>query len=510
MIAGALLLGACSSGEDPEAADVTLPALRSTTTTTAPDGPGAVEGRDEAPPPEWTVQVGGAGDDLLKGLGDRDDLLVAVGSTDGSVSMPAADDGSGATTTTAPTVPSSGTQALVVTVDSSGQLQAVRTAGADGDDVANGATVVGEGLVGCGSTTGQLGSGFGGGTDLWCSLLGEGEPVLSGPVQFGGSDDEELTGVAGDDEGERAYTSGRTSGLLPGAQDPSGRGLGGGDAIALQLGDDANPVWARQFGTPFEDGALGVDVSPDGDGILVGYTDGDLGRTSSGGRDAWITRFDPGGRQRWVTQFGSTGSDVATAVTTAGQASRGTEQFVVAGTTDGELGASTEEDQGSGAGERPDRLAPDEEPGGSGELGGMSDAFAAAFGPDGTLAWTTTLGSEAEDRGAAVAADGATVYVAGTTQGELGDLLVDTGPGGGSDGFLAALDAASGEVLWVARFGSTGDEEVTGMTTTEDGLLVLSGTTTGQMATSAPGGGVDGFLIAFPLQAAGGGAASSV
>lgn len=514
--AGALLVAACSSGDDPEAADVTLPNLRSTTTTTAPSPQGGVEGRDQAPRPEWTVQVGGPGNDVLAGLASRDDLVVAVGSTTAAtVAMPSpTDDGS---TTTAPPstapptsapAPGAGGQVLVASVDDAGELQTVRTGGSDGDDAANGITLSGEHLVACGSTTGQLGTGSGGGADLWCSLLGEGEPVLSGPIQYGGSDDEGITGVAGDDEGERGYTSGRASGFLPGAQDPSRRGLGGGDAIALQLGDGATPVWARQFGTPFEDAALGVALSPDGDGILVGYTDGDLGRTSSGGRDAWITRFDPSGRQRWITQFGSTGSDVATGVTTAGEASRGTEQFIAVGTTDWDLG-------GAGSGERRDRLAPDEgapDEGASadGELGGMSDAFAAAFGPDGSLAWTRTLGSEAEERGAGVVADGATIYVAGTTQGELGELLVDTGPGGGSDGFLAALDAASGEVLWIARFGSTGDEEITGITTTESGLLVLSGRTTGQMATTTPGGGVDGFLIAFPLQAAGGGAASSV
>src|SRR5690606_13356054 len=113
--------------------------------------------------------------------------------------------------------------------------------------------------------------------------------------------------------------------------------------------------------------------------------------------------------------------------------------------------------------------------------GVMSDAFAASFGPDGTLAWTTTLASPAEDQGTSVVADGEIIYVAGTTRVDLGELLPETGPGGAADGFRAALDAASGDILWVSRFGSTGDEVITGATTTEDGLLVLSGTTTGQM-----------------------------
>ena len=452
------------------------------------------------------MQIGGPGDDVLRALTSSDDLLVAVGSTTGTVALPTEDP---------QTPPTSGapaetgrTQVLVARVETSGEPRSVGTTGTDGDDTANGVSASGEELIACGATTGQLGAGLGGATDLWCSLLGEGsegdeDQLLAGPVQFGGSDAEQLTGVGGGPEDEHSYASGIAGGLLPGAQDPSRRGLGGGDAIALQLGPGATPVWARQFGTPFEDGALGVTLSPDGDGILVGYTDGDLGRPSSGGRDAWITRFDPAGRQRWVTQFGSEGSDVATAVGTAGEASRGTEQFVAVGTTDGELART-----GPGS----DRLAPDEEPTdpGPGEPGRTSDAFAAAFGPDGSLAWTTAIGSDASERAAGVVADGATVYVAGTTDGPLGELMGEAGPGGGPDGFLAALDAASGEVLWIARFGSAGDEEVTGITATEDGLVVLSGTTTGQMSTEAPGGGVDGFLIAFPLASAGGGAASSV
>ena len=63
---------------------------------------------------------------------------------------------------------------------------------------------------------------------------------------------------------------------------------------------------------------------------------------------------------------------------------------------------------------------------------------------------------------------------------------------------------------WVAQFGSTGDEVVTGMTRTESGLIVVSGSTTGQLGTTPPAGGTDGFLVAFPLSSAGGGAASSV
>ncbi len=62
----------------------------------------------------------------------------------------------------------------------------------------------------------------------------------------------------------------------------------------------------------------------------------------------------------------------------------------------------------------------------------------------------------------------------------------------------------------MVRFGSELDERVSGISTTEDGLVVVSGTTAGQLGEDPPSGGSDGFLIAFPLAASGGGAASSV
>jgi len=147
-----------------------------------------------------------------------------------------------------------------------------------------------------------------------------------------------------------------------------------------------------------------------------------------------------------------------------------------------------------------------------------------SFASDGTIRWATQLGSEFEDVATAVTADGDNIYVAGTTRSGLntaggagapgliglGDLNEEIGPGGGTDTFLASLDAETGEVRWVTRMGSAADEITTGLSTTEGGLLVLSGTTTGQVASTPPAGGTDGFLLAFQLPKSGGAAASSV
>lgn len=475
---GAVVLAAlatgCSLGGD-EPATVTLPELNTTTTTRpeAPSEPSAGPEREPLPV-AWIVQVGGPDEDRLLALSGADAAVVAVGDTTRTTAPPPG--GTGGT---------SGAEALVATIATSGELDSLTASGSAGDDTARGVAADGTVLT-CGATTGDLGATSGGQLDAWCAPL-EPDGQLGAASQFGGADAEVITGLGSLDGIGTWYASGTLSGILPGAQDTTGRGLGNGDALMMQLDVQGRPVWARQFGTATEDGALGAAATPDGDGVLAGYTDGDLEGPSKGGRDGFISRFDPSGNQRWITQLGSSGADTFTAVTTAGEAQRGTELVIAAGITDADVDAE-----------------------GPALNAGLNDGFVAAVGPDGELDWLTQFGSSFEETVAGVASDGTTVYVTGSTGDDFGDLLDDGGPGGARDGFLAAIDTLSGEVLWVSRFGSAADETMTGLAITEDGLLVASGITTGQMGDDPPGGGSDGFVIAFPLAQAGGGAASSV
>ncbi|MFM7069933.1 MAG: hypothetical protein ACKOYM_10810, partial [Actinomycetes bacterium] len=216
--------------------------------------------------------------------------------------------------------------------------------------------------------------------------------------------------------------------------------------------------------------------------MVAGVTDGDAASASRGGSDGVISRFDPNGNQRWSTQIGSAGDELLSAVAMAGEARRGTERCVAGGTTTGDLG---------------------------GPSAGGADALVTALGPDGAALWTAHWGSSGSERVSAIAVDGPLIYVAGTTDGRFGDLRTDLGPGGRRDGFVAAISAADGRVQWTSRFGSASDDTVTGITTTEDGLLVLSGTTEGQLTGAKQVGGADGFLVAFRLPA-GGASGSSV
>ncbi|MDQ2678230.1 MAG: hypothetical protein M3Y51_05755 [Actinomycetota bacterium] len=472
LLGGALVVSGCSFDRD-EPATVTLP--ENDTTTTMPRGslaPGTTDPESAEPLPiAWKLQVGGPGDDRLLAVTGHQAAVVAVGDTTQGLGTPV----------------QGSTDAVVAVVTTEGEIVAAEQDGSTGADGATGVAANEQSVVVCGVTDGTFGVASAGGQDAWCGSTDD-TGLLGQVQQLGGPDAERITGVTLADEDPVGYASGVLSGRLPGAEDPSGRGLGGGDALALQTDAVGRPLWARQFGTPFEDGALGVAATADADGILVGYTDGDLEGASKGGRDAWISRFDADGKQRWVTQVGSASSDTFTSVTTTGEARRGTEQFIAGGTTDGDLdGAGTD------------------------VAVGATDAVVGSFGTNGALLWTAQFGSSGVEDVTGIVADGAIVYVTGTTDGEFGTLLeTDGGPGGATDIFLAAVDAVSGEVLWSSRFGTEGDDRSSGITTTEDGLLVISGSTTGQFADTPPNGGVDGILVAFPLASSGGGAASSV
>ena len=481
VLAGMVVVAACSRDQGARPPVVTTqedPA--DSTTTTAP-----AAGRRTAPsttvdpgqPVElaWVKQVGGLGNDELASVAGRDAAVVAVGSTDGAVG---------------PT--QGGRDTLSVVVASDGTVGRPHQAGSDGTDRAAGVSASGTSTLACGTSDSTRGPRASGTPDGWCAPVAA-DGTLGEEVGIGGDADDTLVAVAlvrpstdggpGQPTPGEGYAVGATSGVMPRAQDPSGRGLGDGDSVVAKVDPSGSPLWIRQFGSFAPDRANGVTTSEGGDAVVVGVTGGDAAGRSQGGNDGYVARFDPSGNQRWSAQVGSAADDELAAVAAAGEARRGTERFVAGGATGGQVGEAA---------------------------AGGTDALVVALGPEGRRLWTTQFGTAATDRVTAVLADGGTVYVAGTSDGPLGTLRPDLGPGGGRDAFLAAVDATTGKVLWTSRFGSAVDEDVTGLTTTEDGLLVLSGSTAGQLPGATTSGGTDGLLVAFKLPGGGSGAASSV
>ncbi len=293
------------------------------------------------------------------------------------------------------------------------------------------------------------------------------------------------------------WAVGSTYGALDGVS------AGGSDVWVAALDDaqDGLVVSLRQFGTDLTDTATGVTVSPAGEVVVAGWTEGSLGGASAGGPDGFVRRYDAAGDVAWTRQFGGAGIDFVIGVTLDG------DEPVAVGTTDGVVGASSAggmdwyvarlSADGVDATLAQHGVATDDRaygvaarPGGGvvviGALGG--DAFIDAFDASDGLVWSYALDTPADELGQAVAvdADGG-VFAVGSSTGDVGTPNV-----GFFDAFVLRLDA-SGALVWSRRIGSAADDYGWALARLADGDVVVGGRTDGVLADGFGWGG-DGYL----------------
>lgn len=125
---------------------------------------------------------------------------------------------------------------------------------------------------------------------------------------------------------------------------------------------------------------------------------------------------------------------------------------------------------------------------------GKDDIIVAKFSPTGQRAWLTQIGTPVMETGYRIALDSSgNIYVGGTTQGNLGG----TNPGTTnlSDPYLAKFNA-SGANVWVKQFGTSGNDDVSGLAIDANNRIFVSGDTTGDMqGTNA--GSYDAFIARY-------------
>ena len=133
------------------------------------------------------------------------------------------------------------------------------------------------------------------------------------------------------------YVTGWTTGNI-GTQ-VGKKGIGGRDIWISKLNPNGSQVWAKQFGSPDDDGMVLSDMEIDqNDNIfLIGHSNGKLGKGQKDeSYNTWVARFDTNGNNKWIQQFGSENNlDYPTGVTTDG-----TGKLYVSGVTDGLLGGT--------------------------------------------------------------------------------------------------------------------------------------------------------------------------
>ena len=120
---------------------------------------------------------------------------------------------------------------------------------------------------------------------------------------------------------------------------------------------------------------------------------------------------------------------------------------------------------------------------------GSSDAFVAKLNSSGQLLWNVFLGSAATDQGQGIAVDGSgNVFVTGYSDASWG-----TNPPsvlqfsqGGSDAFVAKLDAVTGELLWYTFLGSSSTDKGQGIAVDHSGNAFVIGTSDATWGTTPP------------------------
>jgi len=149
--------------------------------------------------------------------------------------------------------------------------------------------------------------------------------------QFGGTyNDDGALSVAVNDSGA-IYVAGFTTGTV-------GGNLSNGmtDAFIAMFNRDGDMLWSRQAGTNSDDWATGVAVGPDGDVYMTGITWGSLEGMPNGMMDVFVSKYDPDGIKLWDRQYGSEGNDSPSGIATDKSGN-----IFVAGATDGNLGGTS-------------------------------------------------------------------------------------------------------------------------------------------------------------------------
>ncbi len=364
-----------------------------------------------------------------------------------------------------------------------------------GSDYCNGVAVDSSGNIYCaGHTDGDMGEISGGGADAFVMKLNS-----SGQLQWltqlgavtkstGGSNagDEYCKGVAVDSAGN-VYCAGYTNGDM-------GETSGGDtDAFVMKLNSSGQLQWLKQLGAVTKaaggsntgsDYCNGVAVDSAGSVYCAGYTDGDMGETNGGSRDAFALKLDGSGQLQWLTQFGATtramGGNNAGSNQCNGVAVDGFGDIYCAGETGGNMGEAN---------------------------GGNTDAFVMKLNSFGQLQWLTQLGAVTKITGGSnagndycngVAVDSSgSVYCSGHTTSAMGEAN-----GGTIDAFVMKLNS-SGQLQWLTQLGllteaTTGNNA--GMdycnTVAVDGTgdVYCAGHTFGSMG-EENGGGWDAFVM---------------
>ncbi len=379
--------------------------------------------------------------------------------------------------------------------------------------------------------------GAGGKGDVFVARLSATGQAVELLTYFGGSDSDNVRGLAVDAAG-RMHVAGLTySRDFPLVQPLAGQHTAPGAANAFVASVAANGsalTFSTYLGGSDADEAHGIAVSSDGGLVVAGETRSadfpvrNARQPSALGLDGFVTKIGTDGAIAWSTYHGGQASDSLFAVAT--DVSGAT---VVAGTSNSPDYPSLQPSQGPGGGfdatisrfssagallfstllggsAHDAAHAVTAEPNGAVHAGGSTssadfpathtsgptgtslDAFAVTYAPAGTRGTAWRIGGSGLDRARAIAVDATGLYLAGQTSSDNFPVVrpMQVGSAGGGDAFLVMLRGPS--MVYATYVGTSGSDDATGLAVDGVGRVVLTGTV--QTMGSAHRGPSDAFL----------------
>jgi len=342
----------------------------------------------------------------------------------------------------------SGVDAFVAAVDSSGALQWNTFAGGSADDYGLGIDVDGSGNV---YITGY-GNGYWGypyvsyisGNDAFVAKL-DGDGNLEWNTFLGGSGEDRGQDIVVDSDGNVFVTgfSDATWGS------PVRAFTGEHDAFVAKLDSAGNRAWHTFLGAGGFDQGESIALDASGNPYIAGISDSTWGapvRPYDSDGDAFAAKLDPAsGALTWNTFLGGGDGDYA-----EGIAVSSTGNVFVAGASQAAWGA-------------PVRAY----------TAGYDGFVAQLWASTGTLKWNTFQGGSGEDQGTGVAVDAVgNAYTSGYSNSAWGTPVRDYA--GGLDGYAVKIDS-SGALLWSSFLGSGSTDFALDIAVNADGIAFVSG-----------------------------------
>lgn len=246
----------------------------------------------------------------------------------------------------------------------------------------------------------------------------------------------------------------------------------------LSFGDGSSSFDLLEIDTPFFNENYDLAVDNNGNGYLVGWTQG-LVEESDPSRnllkyDAWVSKVDlASGQIEWIQQLGSIdqGLEFGWGVDTDSQGN-----IYATGWTTGDLGKDPKSKSES------------------------YDIWLAKFSPDGSQQWVKQIGSEGDDgtyfSDMEIDAQD-NIFLTGYTNDKLGKGSRDKDA---SNAWVARFDT-NGNNEWVQQFGSKDSIDYgTGLSTDGTGKLYVSGVTEAFLGTGTNGSATDAWLAQLDVE----------